>query len=69
MRKSHSPLGTCQTPPFVMANLVPATSTATLPKYTKKTICILREFLVRLKPRGGSSMMPVPKKGIVSVLA
>jgi hypothetical protein len=40
-----------------------------LPSCTKKTICIRRLFFARLKPSGGSSTTPAPKKGIVMILA
>jgi hypothetical protein len=77
------PLGTTHTPPFEIANSFvsdsfPAppfssaggpTVTSTLPWWTKKTICILREFFARLKPSGGSSTIPEPKKGRVIILA
>jgi hypothetical protein len=77
------PLGTTHTPPLDIANsfvsasfAVPPFSSAggptvtnTLPWCTKNTICILREFFARLKPSGGSSTIPEPKKGSVIILA
>ena len=44
-------------------------STEIFPLCTKKFICIFLEFLVRLLPPGGSSTMPLPKKGNVWILA
>lgn len=73
-REGSLPRGTIQTPPLLSANWltsmpVAPTSTITLPEWTKNTICILRLFLARLKPSGGSSTMPAPKNGIVMILA
>jgi hypothetical protein len=63
------PLGTCHRPPFAIPNLFPATSTMTLPEYTKKHMCIFLEFFDLFTPPGGTSTIPVPKKGILSILA
>lgn len=84
-RIRNIPLGTTHTPPLEIANsFVSAlprvalpfwsteggpTVTNTLPTCTKNTICILREFLARLMPSGGSSTIPEPKKGRVIILA
>ena len=72
----NSPLGTTQAPPFDIANwwtcapsLAANTSTMTFPSCTKKHICIFLEFFARLKPAGGNSTMPEPKKGIVIIFA
>lgn len=69
MKQRYVPRGTCQKPPLVMVKMVSHTCTTTLPECTKNIMCILREFLSRLKPSGGISTMPQPKKGVVSVLA
>lgn len=55
-------------PPFEITNRVPATSTATLPDETKNMKWNLREFFMFLLPIGGSSIMPLPKNGVVKHL-
>ena len=69
MQKQNSPLGTTHTPPLLILNSLPATSTSTLPSLTKKHICILRAFLVRLTAPAGNSTRPHPKKGVERILA
>jgi hypothetical protein len=54
---------------FVSPSVAGPTSTMTLPSCTKKHICILLLFFARLKPSGGSSTMPEPKKGRVMIFA
>lgn len=58
-------------PPVPMLKLVVGVPRCTLtrPVWTKKTICILREFFVRFSAPGGRCSMPAPKKGVVMVLA
>ena len=60
------PRGTCHIPPFDITNLVPATSTATLPDATKNMKWNFREFLLPLLPIGGNSIMPLPKNAVVT---